>query len=146
MKYTGFTFFVLISIGYIWNGKDVFLRKDWVKFGLHFIGVAIAITIVGFIIKGSLAVFPEFSRSTARFILVGFSLSSIMVLGLKYLVVMMCAIFARIMKSHQANNQKNYNDLSDFTSGISLPMLNFVKLLLSAVGVMIFYGIWLTQP
>jgi len=146
MKYVNFLFFVLISIGYIWNGKNVFLRKDWVKFGLHFIGVAIAITIVGFIIKGSLAVFPGFSRSTARFILVGFSLSSVMVLVLKYLVVMMCAIFARIMKFHQVNNQKNYNDLSDFTSGISLPMLNFVKLLLSAVGVIIFYGIWLTQP
>ena len=130
----------------MWSGKDVFVRKDWIKFGQRSISVAIAITILGFIIKGSLAVFPEFSRSTARFILVGFSLSSIMVLGLKYLVVMMYAIFARIMKFHQMNNQKNYNDLSDFTNEISLPMLNFVKLLLSAVGVIIFYGIWLTQP
>ncbi|RRZ88106.1 hypothetical protein [Erwinia sp. 198] len=146
MKYVSFLFFVLISIGYIWSGKDVFVRKDWIKFGQHFISVAIAITIVGFIIKGSLAVFPEFSRSTARFILAGFSLSSIMVLGLKFLVVMMCAIFARIMKFHQVKNQNNYNNLSVFTSGISLPMLNFFKLLLSAVGVIIFYGIWLAQP
>lgn len=145
MKYIGFLFFALITIRYIWNGKDFFGKKEWVNFGLRFVGVAVGIAVLGFIIKGSLAAFPDFSRATAKFILVGFSVSSIMVLGLKYLVVMMCAIFGKIMNFHKVHNQENYKSLSGLTNEISPPLLTFLKCLLSVVSVIIFYGIWLAK-
>ncbi|EXU77411.1 hypothetical protein ABW286_22855 [Erwinia papayae] len=143
MRTTGFIFFIFITLWYLWAGKDFFNKKDWLLFFLKFIGVLILTVIFGFMLKFLMSVWSGLSLSTAKELTSKFGASLSVVLGMKFLVVMLCEIFSRIMGFHQKYNQENYNGLSSLANKFSSPLLILAKCVVSCGSMLIFYGIWL---
>lgn len=104
MKLIAFLFFWLFSVYYIWNGKDFYNKSEWVGFGKKFVGVLIGIVVFAFILKGLVAVVPGFTNDAAGDLMEEVGMSFIFIFGTKFVILMLCAIFSKIMGFH-----RNYN-------------------------------------
>ncbi|CAX54421.1 hypothetical protein [Erwinia pyrifoliae] len=138
-----FLMFLMGAVFYIWNGNDFFDRASWLKFGLKFLAIFTGIIIFGFFQKGLMAIFPSYSNELARYLMTRLGLSFLSVLGMKFLVVMLCTMFSGFMRFHKKYNSENYQALSSLSNGFSPSLLILAKCVVSCGSVLIFYGIWL---
>ena len=52
MKWAGLTIFILITLIYIWNGKDLYTKEEWRGFGIKFISVLICAFVFVMVLVG----------------------------------------------------------------------------------------------
>ncbi|WP_168404144.1 hypothetical protein [Erwinia amylovora] len=143
MYVTGFIFSLVGVLFYIWNGNDFFDKKAWLRFGLKFLAVILGAFVLGFILRSLIEFFPIIPREAAGVFMMKICGASTSILGLKFLVVMLCAIFNNIMSFHKKYNEDNYEKLSSFSQRVSPGLLLLAKCAVSCGSVLIFYGIWL---
>ncbi len=143
MNWIGFLFFLMLALCYLWNGKDTFNNKEWISFGLKFLAVILGVFIFGFIFKFFATVVPVISVTTAKYLTVTLFLSFTMILGTKFLVVMICAIFSRIIAFHRDHNKDHYQEIASISNRYGSSLILLAKCLISFGSVLIFYGIWL---
>ncbi|MFB5173757.1 hypothetical protein AAIO65_14440 [Erwinia amylovora] len=143
MGLVAFLFFLVSALYYVWSGSNDFDKRKWFKFFLGFIASLIGVFVLGFIFKGVTALLPAFSDKIAGGLLMKIFMSVFSVLGMKFVVVMACTIFSKIMAFHRKYNTENYLKLSSFAYRLSPGLLLLAKILVSLGGVLAFYGIWL---
>ncbi len=80
---------------------------------------------------------------SAKHFTTALGLSLLSVLGIKFMVVMLCTIFKSIMSFHEKYNQQHYDNLVSISNAFSSPLLILAKCVISCGSVLIFYGIWL---
>ncbi|MBD3706612.1 hypothetical protein IE983_02535 [Enterobacter hormaechei] len=66
MKWAGLTIFILITLIYIWNGKDLYTKEEWRGFGIKFISVLIGAFVLVIVLVGFSKFIPLLTRETAR--------------------------------------------------------------------------------
>ncbi|BBS37070.1 hypothetical protein ACHHY8_08195 [Enterobacter cloacae complex sp. 2024EL-00215] len=143
MKWIGFTLFVIITLIYIWNGKDLYTKKEWRGLGLKFISVLIGSFVLVFILVGVSKFIPLITKETARALTVLIPASFITILFSKFFVVMLSAIFDIIIRFHERyNTAANYTRLSSLFNKYGPKLRMLVKCLASFGCILMFYGIW----
>lgn len=143
MKWVGFTIFVLITLVYIWNGKDLYSKKEWRSFGIKFISVLIGAFVLVFVLVGLSKFIPLLTKETARALSVIIPASFMAALLSKLLVVMLNNIFSIIMRFHKRyNTTENYTKLSSLSDKYGEKLRLVAKCLSSLGCILMFYGIW----
>ncbi|MCG8711012.1 hypothetical protein JHU04_004350 [Brenneria sp. 4F2] len=144
MAWLGFIAFWVITVVYLWNGKDSFNKKEWLLFISKLVGIFIGTTVFSLVFKGILTVWPVISLPTAKYVTLILSTSFLAVWAMKFLVVMLCSMFSRMMDFHQQHNiAENYAKLSSLSNNFGPLLLILAKCLVSAGSILIFYGIWI---
>ncbi|MGS6175472.1 hypothetical protein [Enterobacter sichuanensis] len=139
-------FFILFMIwtqALIWNGKDLFSKKQWFLAGLMFILVLVATVVIGFTLKWFAQSMSLFSVATAKHYSIIFSMSFLCVWGLKVTVVLLCTIFSGITGGHKKYNAENYEAISSITRVVAPGLLIVAKSVVSLGSVLMFSGLWL---
>lgn len=144
MNWLFFIVFLGLALFLIWNGKDRFSKKEWVRMALMLGLILIGTFIIGYIFKWLSLSFSLFSIATAKDYTGIVSLSFLCLWGLKLAVVLLCTIFARIMGFHEVHNAENYQTLSSVSNKFGPALLIAAKCLVSFGAFLMFYGIWLT--
>ena len=143
MKWIGCIFFIFITLIYIWNGKDLFNKKQWFLAGLMLVLVMVATVVIGFTLKWVAQSMSLLSVATAKQYSIIFSMSFLCVWGLKVTVVLLCTIFSGIIGRHKKYNAKNYEAISSITPVVAPGLLIVAKCLVSLGSVLMFSGLWL---
>ena len=143
MKWIGCIFFTLITLAYIWNGKDFFNKNQWLLAGLMFVLVLVATVGIGFTLKWFAQSMSLFSIATAKQYSIIFSMSFLCVWGLKVTVVLLCTIFHGVIGAHKKYNAENYEKISSITRVVGPGLLIVAKSVVSLAGVLMFSGLWL---
>lgn len=143
MNYIAFMVFIILTLIYLWNGKDFFNKKEWFFLMLKIVGVLIFTALLGRAMHDLIKLWNLDSMDSARHFTTALGLSLLSVLGMKFMVVMLCTIFKKIMKFHEKHNEENYNKLSSVSNAFSSPLLILAKCVVSGGSVLILYGIWL---
>ena len=143
MQWIGCVFFTLITLAYIWNGKDLFNKNQWFLAGLMFILVLVATVVIGFTLKWLAVSMSLFSVATAKQYSIIFSMSFLCVWGLKVTVVLLCTIFSGIIGGHKKYNAENYEAISSKTRVVAPGLLIVAKSVVSLGSVLMFSGLWL---
>lgn len=143
MNWFFFILFLILTLVLIWNGKDLFSKKQWLKTGLMLVLVFVATVVISFIFKWLAQSFSLFSVATAKQYSIIFSMSFLCVWGLKVVVVLLCTIFSSIMGVHKTHNTQNYEKISSVTRAVAPGLLIVAKGLVSLGSVLIFSGLWL---
>lgn len=143
MIFFAFLVFFAGSIAYLWNGKDKFDRKDWLILALKFFLAIIGTVIFGFILKAMVSAGLNISVNEGKTLTAQVGLSLVFIVGLKFLVVALCAIFSGVMGFHQQHNTKeNYQILSSISNRTAPFLLVFIKIVITLASLLIYYGIW----
>ncbi|WP_417878439.1 hypothetical protein [Vibrio sp.] len=145
MKFIAFLFFWTVTVCYVWNGKDFYNKKEWSSFSKKFIGVLIGIVVLAFFLKGLVLVIPGFSNDLAGDLMEKIGASSIFILGMKFIIIMICSLFSGIVDFHKKYNADNYARFSPTASKLVPGMLIFAKCVVSLGSILIYYGIWLSN-
>ena len=66
MKWSGFVIFIFITLIYIWNGKDVFLKKEWLSFLMKFLAVLVGAFVLVLLLVGVSKYLHLIDRESAR--------------------------------------------------------------------------------
>lgn len=143
MKWIGCIFFIFITLIYIWNGKDLFNKKQWFLAGLMLVLVMVATVVIGFTLKWVAQSMSLLSVATAKQYSIIFSMSFLCVWGLKVTVVLLSTIFSGIIGRHKKYNAKNYEAISSITPVVAPGLLIVAKCLVSLGSVLMFSGLWL---
>ncbi len=143
MKWIGFILFIVITLVYIWNGRDLFTKKEWRAFVVKFVAVLIGT----FVLAILLALLGKhghlMSKETAKMLTVLISASFMTIWFSKFFVVMLCTIFDIIMRFHKRyNTEKNYSKLSAIVNKYGPKLRVLAKCLASLGCILMFYGIW----
>ncbi|MFH7930203.1 hypothetical protein QCJ92_00021900 [Enterobacter roggenkampii] len=138
-----FFIFMIWTLALIWNGKDLFNKKQWFLAGLVFVMVLVATFVIGFTLKWLAQSMSLFSVETAKHYSIIFSMSFLCVWGLKVTVVLLCTIFSGITGGHKKYNAENYEAISSITRVIAPGLLIVAKSVVSLGGVLMFSGLWL---
>lgn len=144
MNWLFFIVFLGLALFLIWNGKDRFSKKQWVRMALMLGLILLGTFIIGFFFKWLSLSLSLFTIATARHYTAIISLSFLCLWGMKLLVVMLCTIFARIMGFHEVHNAENYQKISSISNKFGPVLLIAAKCLVSFGAFLMFYGIWLT--
>ncbi|CAM7059007.1 hypothetical protein ENASMMO064B1_20905 [Enterobacter asburiae] len=143
MKWAGLTIFSLITLIYIWNGKDLYTKQEWRGFGIKFISVLIGAFVLVIVLVGLSKFIPLLTRETARSLSVIIPASFMAVLLSKFFVVMLNNIFDIIMRFHRRyNTAANYSKLLSLSGKYGAKSRLVVKCLASLGCILMFYGIW----
>lgn len=143
MHWFFFTIFLIMTLVFIWDGKDSFSKKQWFTTGLLLVAVLIATVVISVIFKWLSQSFSMFSIVTAKQYSVIFSMSLLCMWGLKVVVVLLCTIFSGIMDVHRIHNPANYERLSSISGKVAPGLLIVVKGSVSVGSFLIFSGLWL---
>ena len=143
MHWLFFILFMIWTQTLIWNGKDLFNKKQWFLAGLMFVLVLVATVVIGFTLKWLALSMSLFSVATAKHYSIIFSMSLLCVWGLKVTVVLLCTIFSGIIWRHKKYNAKNYGAISSITRVIAPGLLIVAKSVVSLGSVLMFSGLWL---
>ncbi|MDX5631000.1 MULTISPECIES: hypothetical protein [unclassified Brenneria] len=144
MAWLGFITFWAITLVYIWNGKDNFNKREWLHFMLKLFRIFIVTAAFSLVLKSILTVWPVISLPTAKYVTLILSTSLLAVWAMKFLVVMLCTMFSRMLDFHQQHNTaENYAKLSSLSNNFGPALLILAKCFVSAGSILIFYGIWL---
>ncbi|EHN8866192.1 hypothetical protein I4B32_003006 [Enterobacter hormaechei] len=138
-----FILFMMWTLALIWNGKDLFSKKQWLLAGLMFVLVLVATVVIGFTLKWLALSMSLFSVATAKHYSIIFSMSLLCVWGLKVTVVLLCTIFSGIIRGHKKYNAENYEAVSSITRVIAPGLLIVAKSVVSLGSVLMFSGLWL---
>jgi len=143
MKWIGFILFMIITLVYIWNGKDLFTKKDWYAFLIKYAAVLIGSSALAILLALMGKYLHLMSRETAKMLMVIISASFMTILFAKFFVVMLCTIFDGIMRFHKRyNSEKNYSKLSSIVNKYGPKLRVLAKWLASFGCILMFYGIW----
>ena len=143
MHWFFFILFMIWTLALIWNGKDLFNKKQWLLAGLMFVLVLVATVVIGFTLKWLAQSMSLFSVATAKHYSIIFSMSFLCVWGLKVTVVLLCTLFSGIMGGHKRYNAENYEKLSSMTRAVAPGLLIFAKSLITLGSFLMFSGLWL---
>ncbi|MFY7116936.1 hypothetical protein [Enterobacter cloacae complex sp. SHL020] len=143
MHWFFFLLFLVWALALIWNGKDLFNKKQWFLAGLMFVLVLVATVVIGFTLKWLAQSMSLFSVATAKQYSIIFSMSFLCVWGLKVTVVLLCTIFSGIIGGHKKYNAENYEAISSITRVIAPGLLIVAKSVVSLGSVLMFSGLWL---
>ncbi|MEB6114903.1 hypothetical protein [Enterobacter roggenkampii] len=138
-----FILFMIWTLALIWNGKDLFSKKQWFLAGLMFILVLVATVVIGFTLKWLAQSMSLFSVATAKHYSIIFSMSFLCAWGLKVTVVLLCTIFSGITGGHKKYNAENYEAISSITHVVAPCLLIVAKSVVSLGSVLMFSGLWL---
>ena len=138
-----FILFMIWTLALIWNGKDLFSKKQWFLAGLMFVLVLVATVVIGFTLKWFAQSMSLFSVATAKQYSIIFSMSFLCVWGLKITVVLLCTIFHGVIGGHKKYNAENYEAISSITRVVAPGLLIVAKSLISLGSVLMFSGLWL---
>ncbi|SFJ23922.1 MULTISPECIES: hypothetical protein [unclassified Enterobacter] len=143
MHWIFFILFMIWTLALIWNGKDLFNKKQWLLAGLMFVLVLVATVVIGFTLKWLAQSMSLFSVATAKHYSIILSMSFLCVWGLKITVVLLCTLFSGIMGGHKRYNAENYEKLSSMTRAVAPGLLIFAKSLITLGSFLMFSGLWL---
>ncbi|EOF7239403.1 hypothetical protein [Enterobacter roggenkampii] len=143
MHWFFFIVFMIWTLALIWNGKDLFNKKQWLLAGLMFVLVLVATVVIGFTLKWLAQSMSLFSVATAKHYSIILSMSFLCVWGLKITVVLLCTLFSGIMGGHKRYNVENYEKLSSMTRAVAPGLLIFAKSLITLGSFLMFSGLWL---
>ena len=143
MHWFFFILFMIWTLALIWNGKDLFNKKQWLLAGLMFVLVLVATVVIGFTLKWLAQSMSLFSVATAKHYSIVLSMSFLCVWGLKVTVVLLCTLFSGIMGGHKRYNAENYEKLSSMTRAVAPGLLIFAKSLITLGSFLMFSGLWL---
>lgn len=143
MHWFFFILFMIWTLALIWNGKDLFNKKQWLLAGLMFVLVLVATVVIGFTLKWLAQSMSLFSVATAKHYSIILSMSFLCVWGLKVTVVLLCTLFSGIMEGHKRYNAENYEKLSSMTRAVAPGLLIFAKSLITLGSFLMFSGLWL---
>ncbi|WP_233469361.1 MULTISPECIES: hypothetical protein [Enterobacter] len=143
MHWFYFLLFLVWALALIWNGKDLFNKKQWFLAGLMFVLVLVATVVIGFTLKWFAQSMLLFSVATAKQYSIIFSMSFLCVWGLKITVVLLCTIFSGIIGGHKKYNAGNYEKISSITRVVAPGLLIVAKCVVSLGSVLMFSGLWL---
>ena len=143
MNWFFFILFMIWTLALIWNGKDLFNKKQWLLAGLMFVLVLVATVVIGFTLKWLAQSMSLFSVATAKHYSIILSMSFLCVWGLKVTVVLLCTLFSGIMGGHKRYNAENYEKLSSMTRAVAPGLLIFAKSLITLGSFLMFSGLWL---
>ena len=143
MHWFFFILFMRWTLALIWNGKDLFNKKQWLLAGLMFVLVLVATVVIGFTLKWLAQSMSLFSVATAKHYSIILSMSFLCVWGLKVTVVLLCTLFSGIMGGHKRYNAENYEKLSSMTRAVAPGLLIFAKSLITLGSFLMFSGLWL---
>ncbi|EKS7114823.1 hypothetical protein EKN76_23060 [Enterobacter bugandensis] len=143
MHWFFFIVFMIWTLALIWNGKDLFNKKQWLLAGLMFVLVLVATVVIGFTLKWLAQSMSLFSVATAKHYSIILSMSFLCVWGLKITVVLLCTLFSGIMGGHKRYNAENYEKLSSMTRAVAPGLLIFAKSLITLGSFLMFSGLWL---
>ena len=143
MHWFFFILFMIWTLALIWNGKDLFNKKQWLLAGLMFVLVLVATVVIGFTLKWLAQSMSLFSVATAKHYSIILSMSFLRVWGLKVTVVLLCTLFSGIMGGHKRYNAENYEKLSSMTRAVAPGLLIFAKSLITLGSFLMFSGLWL---
>jgi len=143
MHWFFFLLFLVWALALIWNGKDLFSKKQWFLAGLMFVLVLLATIVIGFTLKWLAQSMSLFSVATAKHYSIIFSMSFLCVWGLKVTVVLLCTIFSGITGGHKKYNAENYEAISSITRVVAPCLLIVAKSVVSLGSVLMFSGLWL---
>ncbi|MCK6905390.1 hypothetical protein ACNPM1_03770 [Enterobacter pseudoroggenkampii] len=143
MHWFFFILFMIWTLALIWNGKDLFNKKQWLLAGLMFVLVLVATVVIGFTLKWLAQSMSLFSVATAKHYSIILSMSFLCVWGLKITVVLLCTLFSGIMGGHKRYNAENYEKLSSMTRAVAPGLLIFAKSLITLGSFLMFSGLWL---
>ncbi|AJB82179.1 hypothetical protein ACOTXN_16300 [Enterobacter cloacae complex sp. IR53043] len=143
MHWFFFILFMIWTLALIWNGKDLFNKKQWLLAGLMFVLVLVATVVIGFTLKWLAQSMSLFSVATAKHYSIILSMSFLCVWGLKVTVVLLCTLFSGIMGGHKRYNAENYEKLSSMTRAVAPGLLIFAKSLITLGSFLMFSGLWL---
>lgn len=115
MHWFFFILFMIWTLALIWNGRDLFNKKQWLLAGLMFILVLVATVVIGFTLKWLAQSMSLFSVATAKHYSIILSMSFLCVWGLKVTVALLCTLFSGIMGGHKRYNAENYEKVSSLT-------------------------------
>ncbi|EMC1013889.1 TPA: hypothetical protein QIS87_000372 [Enterobacter bugandensis] len=138
-----FIIFMIWTLALIWNGKDLFSKKQWFLAGLMFVLVLVATVVIGFTLKWLAQSMSLFSVATAKQYSIIFSMSFLCVWGLKVTVVLLCTIFSGITGGHKKYNAENYEAISSIIRVVAPGLLIVAKSVVSLGSVLMFSGLWL---
>ncbi|AOR58549.1 hypothetical protein [Pectobacterium parmentieri] len=143
MKWVGFTLFIGFTLIYIWNGTDLFEKKEWRAFGIKFIAVLLGAFFLVFFLVGISKFIPLITKETARTLTVIIPASFVTVLLSKFFVIMLNTIFDIIIRFHERyNTAENYSKLSSLFNKYGPRLRMLAKCLASFGCILMFYGIW----
>ncbi|PZL93294.1 hypothetical protein CKF43_13600 [Pantoea graminicola] len=145
MKFIAFLFFWVVTVYYVWNGKDFYNKQEWAGFGKKFIGVLAGIVVLAFFLKGLVFVVPGFSNNLAGDLMEEIGISFIFILAIKFMIIMICTLFSGIVGFHKKYNADNYARFSPVADKLVPGMLIFAKCIVSLGSIVIYYGIWLAN-
>ncbi|MFL7890210.1 hypothetical protein [Enterobacter pseudoroggenkampii] len=143
MHWFFFILFMIWTLALIWNGKDLFNKKQWLLAGLMFVLVLVATVVIGFTLKWLAQSMSLFTVATAKHYSIILSMSFLCVWGLKITVVLLCTLFSGIMGGHKRYNAENYEKLSSMTRAVAPGLLIFAKSLITLGSFLMFSGLWL---
>lgn len=143
MHWLFFILFLIWALALIWNGEDLFGKKQWFLAGLMFLLVLMATVVIGFTLKWLAQSMSLFSVATAKHYSILFSMSFLCVWGLKVTVVLLCTIFSGIVHGHERYNEDNYREISSVTRIVAPGLLIVTKSVVSLSSVLMFSGLWL---
>lgn len=143
MHWFFFILFMIWTLALIWNGKDLFNKKQWLLAGLMFVLVLVATVVIGFTLKWLAQSMSLFSVATAKHYSIILSMSFLCAWGLKVTVVLLCTLFSGIMGGHKRYNAENYEKLSSMTRAVAPGLLIFAKSLITLGSFLMFSGLWL---
>lgn len=143
MHWFFFTIFLIMTLVFIWDGKDCFSKKQWLTTGILLVAVLIATVVISVAFKWLSQSFSIFSIVTAKQYSVIFSMSLLCMWGLKVVVVLLCTLFSGIMDAHRIHNPANYERLSSISGKVAPGLLFIVKGSVSVGSFLMFSGLWL---
>ncbi|WP_261308023.1 hypothetical protein [Enterobacter roggenkampii] len=138
-----FILFMIWTLALIWNGKDLFSKKQWFLAGLMFVLVLVVTVVIGFTLKWLAQSMSLLSVAAAKQYSIIFSMSFLCVWGLKVTVVLLCTIFSGITGGHKKYNAEHYEAISSLTRVVAPGLLIVAKSVVSLGGVLMFSGLWL---
>lgn len=143
MEWSGFLFFSIATVAYVWNGNNTFRKKEWWLFLAKFIAVFFVTFLLTFSLKGLLSVWQFSSVATVKIGVLNFFTSCLFVLGGKLGVVGLCTIFSSISDFHKKYNPRYYPTLLSLSKETSSLFIVLIKCLVSFGSILAVYGIWL---
>lgn len=143
MKLIGFIFFLMVTVSYVWSGKNTYNKKEWWGFFVKFIGVFIVMILSTFFLKYLHSIWDFAPVATIKLSILKFFTSCLFVLGAKLGVVGLCTIFSNLLIFHKKYNPRYYPTLSSISENTSPGLIVFTKCIVSLSSLLAFYGIWL---
>lgn len=143
MKWIGFIFFLMVTVSYVWSGKNTYKKKEWWGFVVKFIVVFIVMILSTFFLKYLHSIWDFAPVAIIKISILKFFTSCLFVLGAKSGVVGLCTIFSNLLMFHKKYNPRYYPAVSSISENTSTGLVVFTKCIVSLSSLLAFYGIWL---